>query len=130
AGTLGRSTKEYKLLRRRHLLFDPSSRSAINFVAAKYRTRASAVARFTGLFMFVVTLRCNHHCPYCQVSKVSEDKGAFDMTEAMAEKALDFTFRTPSPTIKIEFQGGETMLNFPLIKYIVAGAKRRNLLAK
>jgi uncharacterized protein len=76
--------------------------------------------------MFVVTLRCNHVCPYCQVSRVSEDRSAYDMTEEMAEKGLEFVFRTPSPAVKIEFQGGETMLNFSLIRYIVRRAKVRN----
>ena len=80
--------------------------------------------------MFVVTLRCNHSCQYCQVSRQSEDRSAYDMTEALADKALDFTFRSPSPAIKIEFQGGESLLNFDLIKYIVLDAKRRNVTEK
>jgi len=36
----------------------------------------------------VVSLRCEHSCPYCQVSRQSEDRSAFDMTEQTAEKAL------------------------------------------
>lgn len=128
-GTLAPNSETYQKLRRKHILCDEHSRSAINLASAKYRTRARAISNFTGLFMFVVTLRCNHVCPYCQVSRVSEDKGAFDMTEAMAEKAVEFAFQTPSPTIKIEFQGGETMLNFPLIRFIVKRAKTRNLTA-
>ena len=127
AGNLASETQEYRTLRGRHIIYDDQTTSALNLVSAKYRTRARSVANFTGLFMFVVTLRCNHFCPYCQVSRVSEDRSAFDMTEQMAEKALAFTFRTPSPTVKIEFQGGETMLNFPLIEYITKRAKEINL---
>ena len=52
------------------------------------------------------------------------------MTEAMADRALDFTFRSPSPAIKIEFQGGEPLLNFDLIKYIVSEAESRNAAEK
>ncbi|MDT4839950.1 His-Xaa-Ser system radical SAM maturase HxsB [compost metagenome] len=55
-----------------------------------------------------------------------ESEGAFDMTPAMADKALDFVFRSPNPAIKIEFQGGESLLNFALIRYVVEAAKRRN----
>ncbi|VVM07096.1 His-Xaa-Ser system radical SAM maturase HxsB [Methylacidimicrobium tartarophylax] len=126
SGNLSSASPEYELLRRKHLIFDDATRSTLNLVAAKYRTRTRSVANFTGLFLFVVTLRCNHVCPYCQVSRVSEDREAFDMTEEMAEKALDFTFRTPSSGIKIEFQGGEPMLNFPLIQFIVQRAKAKN----
>lgn len=52
------------------------------------------------------------------------------MTREMADKSLDIVFRSPSPTIKIEFQGGEPLLNFDLIKYIVVEANKRNLISK
>lgn len=44
-----------------------------------------------------------------------------------AEKALALVFRSPSPGIKIEFQGGEPLLNFPLIRYVVERAEAWNL---
>ena len=125
-GTLPRTSATYILLREKHILYDDLTQSTRTLVTAKYKTRIAGSANFTGLFMFVVTLRCNHVCPYCQVSRVSEDRSAYDMTEEMAEKGLEFVFRTPSPAVKIEFQGGETMLNFPLIRYIVRRAKVRN----
>ena len=52
------------------------------------------------------------------------------MTEETAERALDLVFRSPSPNIKIEFQGGEPLLNFPLIEHIVRGARARNEVTK
>jgi sulfatase maturation enzyme AslB (radical SAM superfamily) len=52
------------------------------------------------------------------------------MSEAIADKGIDFTFRSPTRSIKIEFQGGEPLLNFPLIKYIVLKAKERNLVER
>ena len=48
------------------------------------------------------------------------------MTAETATRALDLVFRSPSPVLKIEFQGGEPLLNFPLIKFIVAEALQRN----
>ena len=48
------------------------------------------------------------------------------MTQETASKALDLVFRSPSPTLKIEFQGGESLLNFPLIKFIVDEALEKN----
>lgn len=98
----------------------------IELLALKYRTRISKLSNFTNLHIFVVTLRCDHSCPYCQVSRQSEDTSSFDMTEEMAKKALDFTFRSPNKAIKIEFQGGEPLLNFELIKFIVCEAEERN----
>jgi len=48
------------------------------------------------------------------------------MTEETARRALELAFRSPSPYLKIEFQGGEPLLNFPLIRWITAEAKRMN----
>lgn len=113
-------------LKSKHFAIDDASAVSLDLLVLKRRTKQESVARFTSLHMFVVTLRCNHSCKYCQVSRQSEDRAAFDMTQAMADRAIEFTFRTPSPAIKIEFQGGEPLLNFPLIKYIVLNAKDKN----
>ena len=117
----------YQSLKARHMIYDDDSSVALDLLSAKYRTKMEPVSNFTALHMFVVTLRCDHSCPYCQVSRQSEDREKFDMTRETADKAIDFTFRSPSKAIKIEFQGGESLLNFDLIKYIVQKAKARNL---
>jgi uncharacterized protein len=49
------------------------------------------------------------------------------MSVETAEKALALVFRSPSRGIKIEFQGGEPLLNFSLIRYIVERAEAWNL---
>lgn len=49
------------------------------------------------------------------------------MSEDTAMAALELTFKSPSPAIKIEFQGGEPLLNFTLIKKVVEEAQRINL---
>lgn len=116
----------YKELRARHFIREPKDTAPLELLALKYRTKLSRLAEFTNLHIFVVTLRCDHSCPYCQVSRQSEDKAAYDMTMEMADRSLDFVFRSPSRAIKIEFQGGEPLLNFDLVEYIVLEAKRRN----
>lgn len=119
-------SKEYVDLRSKHFLKTFEDNSPIELLALKLRTKLSRLANFTNLHIFVVTLRCDHSCPYCQVSRQMEDKGNFDMSKEMADKSLDFVFRSPCPAIKIEFQGGEPLLNFDLVKYIVIDAERRN----
>jgi len=49
------------------------------------------------------------------------------MSPETAEKALAMVFRSPSPAIKIEFQGGESMLNFDLVRQIVERAEEINI---
>ena len=115
-------------LRSKHFIYFENEKSAIELTGLKLRTKYSRLPTFTNLHIFVVSLRCDHSCPYCQVSRQSEDKATFDMTQEIANKGLDFVFKSPSPALKIEFQGGEPLLNFEMIKYIVLEAKKRNLI--
>ncbi len=117
----------YHDLKSKGFLIDNDSTVAIDLLALKYRTKAQRISQFTALHLFVVSLRCDYTCQYCQVSRQTNDKHAYDMSEQTADKALDLVFKSPSPTIKIEFQGGEPLLNFTLIQYIVTTAKIKNI---
>ena len=117
----------YHDLKSKSFLIDNDSNVALDLLALKYRTKAQRISQFTALHLFVVTLRCDYTCKYCQVSRQTDDKHAFDMSEKTANKALDLVFKSPSPAIKIEFQGGEPLLNFNLIQYVVTTAKIKNI---
>ena len=90
------------------------------------RTRKAFLLEGPSLHIFVVTLRCDHSCGYCQVSRASENARGFDMTEDDAIRALETVFQSPSEDITIEFQGGEPALRFDLVRKIVDEAERRN----
>lgn len=126
SGQLQSNDPHYVDLRARHFLMDVHSTMAPDLLAIKVRTRHEQLAKWTGLHMFVVTLRCEHSCPYCQVSRQSEDKSSYDMSREHAEKAVLLAMRSPNPAIKFEFQGGESFLNFELMKFIVLKAKEIN----
>lgn len=113
-------------LRSKHILRTAGEEHPTELLALKTRTRYHRLSEFTGLHIFVVSLRCDHSCPYCQVSRQSQDKLRFDMSEETAERALEMVFASPSSQIKIEFQGGEPLLNFALIKKIVTDAELLN----
>lgn len=117
---------EYDDLKSKHFLMDDDSSVALDLLALKTRTKLQYLQHFTSLHIFVVSLRCEHSCPYCQVSRQSDDRVAYDMSEETAIRAVDVTFRSPSSSIKIEFQGGEPLLNFDRIKHIVGLAEERN----
>lgn len=123
---LSPSSPHYADLKSRHFLLDEDSSVTLDLLALKKRTKLHRLSQFTGLHIFVGTLRCEHSCPYCQVSRQSDDKLAFDMSEETADRALALVFRSPSPALKIEFQGGEPLLNFPIIEYIVRKAEAIN----
>lgn len=93
---------------------------------AVLRTRKSFLLEGPSLHIFVVTLRCDHSCQYCQVSRASLDARGYDMSPGDAEAALDRVFESPSRNITIEFQGGEPALRFDLVRQIVESARLRN----
>src|SRR6476660_5664567 len=106
-----------------HLVTGIDQKGQRQLLAARLRSRMSFLQQTTPLHIFVVTLRCEHSCPYCQVSRQSTDRSRFDMSEETAMRALDIAFASPASRIKIEFQGGEPLLNFSLINSIVSAAK-------
>jgi His-Xaa-Ser system radical SAM maturase HxsB len=65
-------------------------------------------------------------CIYCHASSKPKDKKEFDMDKETAKKTVDFIFQTPNNNITIEFQGGEPLLNWDIVKYIIKYAKEKN----
>ena len=125
-GNLSYREQKYLELKTKHFLYDSDSDVAIDLLALKLRTKHHRVSQFTALHIFVVTLRCDYTCNYCQVSRRQEDEGAFEMSKDSADAALRLVFMSPAKALKIEFQGGEPLLNFELIKYIVQQADFSN----
>jgi His-Xaa-Ser system radical SAM maturase HxsB len=106
-----------------------------NFVRAEVDTRAMIErlrARKTflhagpNLHIVVVTLRCNETCVYCHASRADMGATHTDMTRETADKTLDLVFQTTSPSVTIEFQGGEPLVNFEVVKHVVEAARDRN----
>lgn len=124
-GTLPRSTPCYQDLISKSFIVEAGLSTTIRRLASQYRSRKSYLFDGPSLFIFVVTLRCDHSCHYCQVSRRSVDASAFDMSEATARAAIDRVFEAPSKEVTIEFQGGEPLLAFPTIRKIVEEIRRR-----
>lgn len=113
-------------MRARHMIRLAGESLPVELLAMKLRTQKRRLADMTSLHMFVVTLRCEHTCRYCQVSRQATGRGEYDMSQETAEAALRHVFASPSPQLKIEFQGGESLLNFDLIRWIVQRAEEIN----
>lgn len=103
---------------------DTPSLPLLDVLATRYRTKKAFLANFTALHIFVVTLRCEHTCHYCQVSRVTADKDAFNMTRRHLDQGIALMMRSPNPHVTMEFQGGEAFLAFEAIQYGVEQAER------
>jgi uncharacterized protein len=106
-----------------------------NFLRAEYDVgraveKLRARKRFLGggpnLHILVVTLRCNETCVYCHASRAPMSAVETDMSKETAEKAIDFILQSTSPAVTIEFQGGEPLVNFPVVQHVIEYAKEKN----
>ncbi len=120
----------YKSLKSKQILADNNLDNVIEMLATKYRTKKHFLTQFTSLHMIVVSLRCNSNCCYCQVSKKELHDLSYDMNKETAKNVVDKIFESPSPNIKIEFQGGEPLLNFEIVKFIIEKAEWKNIFKK
>ncbi|SKC03300.1 His-Xaa-Ser system radical SAM maturase HxsB [Dyadobacter psychrophilus] len=91
----------------------------LNVISTRYRTKKKSLGSFTSLHIFVVTLRCNHSCHYCQVSRAAESKSEFDISYKDLDAGINHMFLSPSEELTVEFQGGEPLLAFDKVRYAV-----------
>jgi His-Xaa-Ser system radical SAM maturase HxsB len=124
-GTVDVRSELYKDLKSKHIVYDDTSSPLLDVLATKIRTKYDHLRGGTKLHIFVVTLRCEHSCHYCQVSRQTATKGEFDMSEATADRSISLMLDSPSPHITLELQGGEPLLAFDMIQYIVQRAKEQ-----
>lgn len=92
-------------------------------VLKEYRNLNRFLFQGPSLHIIAVTQRCNHVCVYCQAKRPDEKQ---DMNRKTAIRVLDFIFKSPSKAVTIEFQGGEPLLNWDIVEFIVKEARRLN----
>lgn len=96
-------------------------RLLVSRIAAKKET----VLGGPSLHLLVPTLQCAHSCRYCQVSRSLSDSG-FSMSFEQLDAACDTVFQSPSKNLTVEFQGGDPLLRFDLVKYAINRFIERN----
>lgn len=98
----------------------------LDIYASRLRLKKSFLDDRTALHIFVLTLRCNQNCVYCQASSREEGSTHCSMTKEMMEASVKLMFRSPSPSLTMEFQGGEPSLEPKIIKYGIELAEKIN----
>jgi His-Xaa-Ser system radical SAM maturase HxsB len=122
-GDVPTGTPLYELLARKNLVraaFDEKK------LVERVRARKGFLSWGPNLHIIVVTLRCNETCVYCHASRANMDATHTDMTPEVADRTVDQIFATTNPGITIEFQGGEPLVAFDIVKRIVARARQKN----
>lgn len=99
----------------------------LDVYAVRLRTKKAFLDDFTALHIFVLTLRCNQNCVYCQASSQKETACGKDMKHNDLKKAVELMFKSPASHLTMEFQGGEPTLTPHLIRLAIEYAEKINL---
>ena len=96
-------------------------------MALSFARKNQFLSTWPSLHIIVTTLRCNHKCQYCHASVSSMLTKKMDMTIETAKKVVDTIFYTSNNNITIEFQWGESLVNWEVVKYVVEYAQIKSL---
>lgn len=113
-----KNQKLYQLLIDNNFIIDYNNNNSKELISRKM-SHLSSLYLGPSLHIVVLTKRCNEKCVYCHAtSTTQQDKQKFDLSKENAKKFVDIIMSSPSPHLTIEFQGGEPLLNFDVLKYI------------
>lgn len=122
-------TNKYKLneklnykLEQNLFVYDSSQLAFLEKNSYRYIDSKNYLFQSTSLHIFVVTNACNQKCLYCQAQNGKCIPNGF-MSKETAKKAVDLALQSPAKFLNFEFQGGEPLMNFDIIKYIVEYSK-------
>jgi His-Xaa-Ser system radical SAM maturase HxsB len=112
-------------LRSKFFLLEQNASGMQRLLASRIAAKQETVLSGPSLHILVPTLRCGHSCKYCQVSRALEGDG-FTMSPDDLYAACHAIFESPSPTLTIEFQGGDPLLRFDLVRAAIEEIVRLN----
>ena len=120
----------YKSLVSNFFIYEGKYPALLDIYAEKLREKKRFLDHFTGLHIFVLTLCCNQNCVYCQASSQDEHKVGFTMSKEVMKRSVDLMFSSPSPSLTMEFQGGEPSLTPDLLEFGMSYASSLNHIFK
>jgi His-Xaa-Ser system radical SAM maturase HxsB len=102
------------------------SSGSARLLASRRAAKRETVDAGPSLHILVPTLQCGHSCQYCQVSRSLDDE-SHAMSPAVLDSACDAIFESPAQSLTIEFQGGDPLLRFDLVKRAIQRIAIRNI---
>jgi len=87
-----------------------------------FKNRYENTPAFSGVIYFMLGFNCNMNCKYCFIKKSNEK-----INKATIDKLLEMCKENKNERIHIRFYGGEPLLYFSQIKYIIKRVKELGL---
>lgn len=127
---LGEKSELYKTLHANFFISDSPVHPLFDVLVERLSEKKSFLDEHTALHIFVLTLRCNQNCIYCQASSQQESSCNVTMSMRTMEKAVELMFKSRSKHLTMEFQGGEPSLEYDLLKFGIEKAEEINVIEK
>jgi His-Xaa-Ser system radical SAM maturase HxsB len=124
-GTIDKSNEKYEILKDNFFLFDEHEESFVGTASVFVKNLKSYTFTATSLHIFAVTNGCNMNCIYCQAKDINT-KEYGKMDNLTGEKAIELAMTSPAKHLTFEFQGGEPLLNFEVVKHMIEHSKKIN----
>ena len=113
-------------LRSKFFLGQGSHAGMQRLLKSRKMARRETVDAGPSLHIIVPTLQCAHSCQYCQVSRSLADTSHSLLPEQL-DAACDTIFQSKAQALTVEFQGGDPLIRFDLVKRAVLRIQARNL---
>jgi len=104
---------------------EESMDASIGMMASALAKKLQLELQFKPIYMIVPTLRCDHTCTYCQVSRAPLNAHNYDLAEDTITKIIGTIKKLSDPPYKLEIQGGEPLIRFDLIQKIYDEAENQ-----
>lgn len=113
-------------LKARLFVYDEEEKGAVfASLASGLAKKMQSELSFSPIYMIVPTLRCDHTCKYCQVSRAPLSSESHDLDEKLIPIIISKIQKVGQAPYKIELQGGEPLVRFDLVKMIYLEAQRQ-----
>ncbi|HHP0322430.1 His-Xaa-Ser system radical SAM maturase HxsB [Acinetobacter baumannii] len=117
----------YLKLKSKFFLISKNALGTKRALASRLHSKKSTVLNGPALHIIVVTIQCMHSCSYCQVSRKQEGD-EFTISKEDLFLACDTIFESTSETLTVEFQGGDPLLRYDLVKTAIEYISEKNKL--
>ena len=112
----------YASLKNDYFLLDSKADILNEELVHRIRDMKNYLMEGPSLHIFAVTNICNINCVYCQARDHASESAGY-MTLETGCKAIDIALQSPASNLTFEFQGGEPLLNFEVIKGMILYAE-------
>lgn len=101
----------------------PGTRRLLN---SRRASKRETITEGPSLHLIVPTLQCAHSCQYCQVSRSLGGSG-YTMSDEDLERSCTTIFQSSAPTLTVEFQGGDPLIRYDLVKRAIERIAQLNV---